>query len=126
MDVAAITARLRRWFANEYQGLPFELDSGAIGYALFRPTDPDLKGADGVDLRQFFIAREYRRHGLGSQAFSLFVDHAVSGRTLVLEALASNPGGQAFWRSLGLRVYSVAFERPPEAGDHQSAEAEGS
>ncbi len=125
MEVAAITARLRRWLANEYQGLLFELDSTPVGYALFRPTDPDLKRADGIYLRQFFIAREHRRRGLGSQAFVLFVDHAVSGRRVVLEALASNPGGQAFWQSLGLRVYSVAFERLSEATDHQAAEAEG-
>ena len=122
MEAAAIIARLRRWLANEYQGLLFELDSRPVGYALFRPTDPDLKGADGIYLRQFFIAREHRRRGLGSQAFGLFVDHAVSGRRVVLEALASNPAGQAFWQSLGLRVYSVAFERPPEAAAQHAAE----
>jgi len=115
MEPADIALRLERWLAGRYDGLIFETEAEPIGYALFCPTDPDLKGADGIYLRQFFIAPEYRRAGNGGAAFRLFLEAVVRGRRVVLEALESNPGGQAFWRSVGLRPYSRAFELLPDA-----------
>lgn len=113
MELDAIESRLRRWLAEQYEGLVFELGPDAVGYALFRDTDPDLKEPGGIYLRQFFIVPERRRRGLGAAAFRLVLDHTVPGRRLVLEALASNPGGIAFWRSLGLTVYSTTLELQP-------------
>ena len=52
----------------------------------------------------------HRRFGYGTRAIRLFLGETVGGRRLVLEALNSNPIGQKFWRSLGMRVYSVTFE----------------
>ena len=115
MALDAVEARLQRWLIDDYEGLIFELDSVPVGYALFRQTDPDLKEPDGLYLRQFFILREHRRRGLGTRAFRLFHNEALGGRRLVLEALVSNPDGEAFWRSLGLTLYSVTFELKPDA-----------
>ena len=110
MNLDEIEARLRRWLSDAYEAVIFELDSEPIGYALFRPTDPDQKEPGGVYLRQFFIAPAHRRFGHGTRAIRLFLDETVKGRRLVLEALNSNPIGQKFWRSIGMRVYSATFE----------------
>ena len=110
MELAQIVDRLKRWLGSEYEAMIFEIDSIPIGYALFRPTDPDREGAGGVYLRHFFIAPACRRVGNGSRAFGLFVREVLRGRRLLLEALETNPGGQAFWSAVGLRVYSHAFE----------------
>lgn len=111
MSVAAIESRLSRWLDASYEAVIFE-NQGPVGYALYRPTDPDLEGAGGIYLRQFFIAREARRTGLGSEAFGLLVREVIDGRRMVLEVLASNPAGHAFWRSLHLEEYSTAFQLP--------------
>ncbi len=113
MEIYDISTRLRGWLSAEYEALIFEVGSSPIGYALFRPTDPDSEGSGGIYLRQFFIARDHRRVGNGSQAFRLFVKKAVCGRRLLLDALATNPSGQKFWKSLGLDVYSYRFESAP-------------
>ena len=113
MEHPAILERLQRWLNADYDGLLFELGAGPVGYALFRPTDPDLKGPGGIYLRQFFIVPEHRRRGIGTQAFELFLNQRVGGRRLVLEALTSNPSGQMFWQSLGLTVYSTTLELAP-------------
>lgn len=115
MDLEEIEVRLRRWLSVNYDAVVFELRSDPIGYALYRPTDADMNDPDGIYLRQFFIARGHRRLGHGSTAIRLFLDEVVQGRRLVLEALNSNPAGQAFWRSLGMRAYSVTFELDPNA-----------
>jgi ribosomal protein S18 acetylase RimI-like enzyme len=117
MDLEAIEARLRRWLAGPYDAVVFELGSDPMGYALYRPTDADQKAPGGIYLRQFFIDPTHRRLGHGTAAIRLFLDEVVGGRRLVLEALSSNPSGQAFWKSLGMRVYSVAFELLPDGSD---------
>jgi GNAT superfamily N-acetyltransferase len=114
METPEISTRLQRWLSAEYEAMIFEVNSSSIGYALFRPTDPDPEGPGGIYLRQFFIAPAHRRTGNGSRAFRLFVREAVRGRRLLLEALETNPNGRKFWRSLGLHVYSYKFELPPE------------
>jgi GNAT superfamily N-acetyltransferase len=122
MEPAAIAARLERWLSGGYQAVVFETDATPIGYALFRPTDPDREGPGGLYLQQFFVARERRRAGLGSQAFRLFARDVLRGRRLLLDALETNPAGQAFWTSLGLRLGARRYELPPEeAGQPSSA-----
>lgn len=109
MGARECESRLRAWLGGHFTGVVFE-KAGPVGYALYRPTDPDSQGAGGLYLRQFFIDRQRRREGLGAEAFDLFVREILSGRRLLLEALTVNPIGQAFWRSRGLSEYSTTFE----------------
>ncbi len=113
MAVEAIMFRLDRWLNSDYDGVVFEHSTEPVGYALYRPTDPELKSPDGVYLRQFFIAPERRRLGLGTEAFREFASQVVGSRRLVLEVLETNPAGRSFWISLGLTPYSTTFESPP-------------
>ncbi|MEZ5560096.1 MAG: GNAT family N-acetyltransferase [Pseudomonadales bacterium] len=115
MPLAEIEARMRRWLAADYRVVVFLSAGQRVGYALFRPTDPDLKGPNGVYLRQFFIARECRGEGLGHAAWTLLHTEVFpTGHKVVLEALRSNPGARRFWESLGFEAYSTTYElRPP-------------
>jgi GNAT superfamily N-acetyltransferase len=111
MPLEAIEARLAKWLAGEYTGTVFSEDGIEVGYALFRPTDPELKGPGGIYVRQFFIVRDQRGAGTGRRAFELLAREVLpAGHRIVLEALASNPGGQRFWRSLGFAEYAVTFQ----------------
>lgn len=110
MSLQAITDRLRRWLSDNYQAVCFEVDGQPIGYALYRPTDPDTEGP-GIFLRQFFIDRNHRRQGLGTAAYGLFEQHITGDQIVALEVLASNPAGHQFWQSLGFRDYSTTYLR---------------
>ncbi len=109
IGVREIEARLRKWLESDYEAVLFN-DDGLAGYALYRPTDPDSEGAGGIYLRQFFVDRNRRRRGRGAKAFDLFVRDIIGERRLVLEVLASNQVGQAFWRSRGLAEYCMTYE----------------
>jgi ribosomal protein S18 acetylase RimI-like enzyme len=113
MRIEHALARLRAWLDGPYRCTVFVDGEDLAGYALHRPTDPDSEGhPGGVYLRQLFIVRERRRRGLGREAFSLLVSEVFpEGCYITLEALVANPDGQAFWKALGFREYSVRFER---------------
>jgi GNAT superfamily N-acetyltransferase len=114
MALAEVHVRLDRWLAGEYESVLFEDQNQAVGDALFRQTDPDLKGPDGIYVRQFFISREHRWAGFGRRAFDLLrLEVFPSGMRIVLEAVSTNRDGQAFWRSMGFREHSVLYELGP-------------
>ena len=108
MSVEHIEARLRNWLQGPYACIIFSMDSD-VGYAIYRISDDEAEGR-GVYLRQFFIARTFRRKGYGRIAFNLITDGLFRGQRIVVEALESNPGGIAFWQSVGMLPYCRKFE----------------
>jgi len=107
MNQAQLAARMRDWLAGEYIAILFQRDQQIVGYALFR------EDADTTYLRQFFIAREYRRQGIGSEAFRLLASQWMTGKDKIrLDVLSNNVIGQQFWRALGFRDYCVTMELP--------------
>jgi ribosomal protein S18 acetylase RimI-like enzyme len=110
LDRSGLETRMRDWLANEYRAVLFENDGRAVGYALFRPDEA------GVYLRQFFIARDRRRHGLGRSAVALLLAHVFPrGARVSLQVLNQNVNGLAFWRAVGFADSAqtlVAWTRP--------------
>ncbi len=108
MTVAELEQRMRGWLAGgEYRAFLVEHDGGAVAYALFR-FEPD----SGIYLRQFFVRREKRRQGIGSQAVEMLFREVFPARTRVtLEVLAHNEIGRGFWKASGFVSYSVCLER---------------
>lgn len=99
--------RMQGWLAGEYAAVLFELDETPIGYALWRDNE-----GRGIYLRQFFVARERRRQGLGRKAFELLSrDVLPPGTDITLEVLEQNPVGFAFWRALGFGAYARTLVR---------------
>jgi len=82
MTVAELTERMREWLVGEYRARIFVCDSVDTGYALYR----ELR--EFVHLRQFYIASEHRRRGIGAAAL-------------------------AFWRACGFCDRYVGLEAPP-------------
>lgn len=111
MPIPAIAARLDRLLAAGHWGVLFERSADPVGYALMRPAQPDVEGARGVYIQQFHIDRTCRRAGVGRAAFTLLRDEALAGyERILLEAVATNPAGQAFWRAMGFADYSIRFQ----------------
>ena len=107
-------------FAREgYRIDLFEADGAVVGFASHR-ADVDEGGRPFTHLRQFFIAREHRRTGLGRAAFELLAAQRwPSGGRVTIDVRESNPGGRAFWESVGFAPLYTRFDLslPASSGD---------
>jgi GNAT superfamily N-acetyltransferase len=113
MTIQDMEDRFRRFVDEEGWSVDlFLLDSEVVGYATHRrEPEPSAVNAERVFLRQFYIARHYRRHGLGQAAFdALTAARFKPGDRVILEAIENNPGGRVFWLRVGFTPYSAILE----------------
>ena len=90
--------QLASWFADTSAHLLTVLkDDQPVGFAMVR-TGQILPGRGTADfsMAEFFIARPWRRHGVGQEAVRLIFDR-FSGQWHIMEHLR-NPHAIAFWR----------------------------
>lgn len=108
MTVAELDQRMRGWLSGEeYRVVLFEHDGCSVAYALFR-FEPDAS----IYLRQFFVCRDMRRQGIGSQAVEMLFNEVFPARTRVtLDVLAHNEIGRGFWEAASFQNYSICLER---------------
>ncbi|MCC6696056.1 MAG: GNAT family N-acetyltransferase [Candidatus Hydrogenedentes bacterium] len=106
MGPAELTKRMSRWLGGEYEAYLFVVEESVAGYCLFKEEN------DFVYIRQFFVAREQRRKGIGRQAIE-WLSHEVwpRGKRLRLDVLTANPAGIRFWRQCGFTDYCLTMER---------------
>lgn len=105
MNLVQLEERMRAWLRGEFRGVIFEEDGAPVAYALYR-IDPEQ-----VYLRQFFVSRAHRRQGVGRRAMAiLFNELWPHDRRILVEVLARNAAGHAFWRAVGFADYSVTLE----------------
>jgi len=111
MSIAELGERMREWLADDYQAYLFERRAGPIGYALFR----DLP--ECVHLRHFFVVPECRGIGLGRRAFHrLRAEFFPVDKRVLVEVLAWNASGLAFWKSLGFGERYLGLQLPVTSG----------
>ena len=116
MPETAVRERPQRWLQGPYVAIVFTEAGRDVGYALYRSSDADSQGEGGVYLRQFFVHRGQRRRGLGRRMAQLFLEEVIpADHWVLLEALESNPAGQAFWRALGFEATYTAFRLTRDA-----------
>lgn len=105
MTLAALTERMRRWIAGEYEVLLFRRGARVAGYAVWRVEDR------GAYLRHFFICRDQRREGLGRAAVALLCrDVFPRDLPVQIEASAWNKRAIDFWHALGFEDFGVSME----------------
>jgi GNAT superfamily N-acetyltransferase len=105
MSVPELAERMASWLAGEYQAVLFEDAGDLVGYALFRPEP------EHVYLRQFFVASERRRRGIGRAAIQWLREHAWGkDRRVRLDVLIGNSDGISFWRAVGFKDYCLTLE----------------
>ena len=112
MSTEDALARLERWLKKTYRCIVFTQAGKIIGYAVYRPTNPDAEGhLGGIYVRQFFVVPALRRHGIGRRAFTLLrAEVFPRGCYVTLSARSQNHAGQVFWQSLGFVPHSVRYE----------------
>ena len=105
MNLEQLTERMRGWLTGEYEAVLFEDIDTAIGYALFRCE------TDFVDIRQFFVATEFRRRGIGRNALQWLREYAwPKSSRLRIEVLINNVPAREFWRAVGFHDYCITME----------------
>jgi ribosomal protein S18 acetylase RimI-like enzyme len=110
MNVDQLAQRMVDWLNSEYTAVLFLDSDEVVAYALFRPHE-----LDRVYLRQLFVVRHRRRQGLGRQAMRLLREEIIPPtKPIILEVLATNAPGRAFWSAAGFREYAITLELPPK------------
>lgn len=92
MSVAELAERMSDFLTAEYSAYFFEIGDDVVGYALVK-TD-----CSPLYLRQFFIARQYRRQRLGTEAFNALMNF-LDADSIDIEVLSRNEAGKRFWES---------------------------
>jgi ribosomal protein S18 acetylase RimI-like enzyme len=112
----ALAERMRGWLETDYSaalGLvetetESDRDTDPAVYALWRPDENNA-----VYLRQFFVARQHRRRGLGTAAPRILREQYWPPATRIrLDVLVTNERGLAFWRSFGFQDHAILMELP--------------
>jgi predicted acetyltransferase len=118
MDVDQLEHRMRGWLSSgEYRAVIFAQEDTPVAYALYR-EDPDE-----IYLRQFFVVRTRRRHGIGRSAMqSLLSDIWPRTKRRTVSVLVHNSSGVAFWRAMGYQDYALTLEVVPQAPLTQDTE----
>jgi GNAT superfamily N-acetyltransferase len=108
MTVAELTLRMREWLAGEYRARIFVCDGIDAGYALYREL-PEF-----VHVRQFYVASEQRRRGIGAAALQALREREfAAGKRVLVEAMIWNAAALAFWRTCGFCDRYIGLEAPP-------------
>lgn len=113
MTVAEMEERFHRFVEQDGWSVDlFLLEEEIVGYATYRrESDPTNPGGERVFLRQFYIARHFRRDGMGQAAFDALAGQRFRANDrVVLEVIEHNPGGRVFWLRTGFAPYSSLLE----------------
>ena len=111
MNVDQLEHRMRGWLrSGEYRAVVFEQEDTPVAYALYR-EDPDE-----IYLRQFFVVRARRRHGIWRTAMQhMLSDIWPRTKRHTVSVLVDNASGVAFWRAVGYKDYALTLEIMPSA-----------
>ena len=105
MDLAALETRMRCLLEADYTATLFESHGQPVAYALWR-AEPDW-----VYLRQFFVARDYRRRAVGSWAVRRLAGEIwPPGKRIRVDVLIANQPALEFWRAVGFVDYLITLE----------------
>lgn len=111
MTVDELQQRMVGWLKSEWTAMLFVESDAIIGYALYLLRKDDYyPDRQVVYLRQFYIERDFRNRGLGSDTFKLLVATCFPPDcAIAIDVLASNPGGYRFWSRIGFQPYCTTI-----------------
>jgi ribosomal protein S18 acetylase RimI-like enzyme len=126
MSVDQLAERFRSWLDGTWQvdlliepiAEPAQPTAETIvGYAVYQLRHDEYRlEATEVYVRQFYIERERRGRGLGSEGYRrLARERFPADGTITLEVLETNPDGRRFWEKLGFAPYCTTLKH---SSDH--------
>ncbi len=111
MTIAELEVRMAGWLNGDWRAVVFEQDGLPVGYVLYQFRSDEYRPSEtAVYVRQFFVARERRRRGIGRRAFAIVCEkHFAKASSVVLDALQTNPRARHFWKVIGFRPYCATM-----------------
>ena len=113
--------QLASWFADSSaQILTILQNERPVGFAMVRIVQPmAARPVADYSMAEFFIARDWRRRGVGQEAVRLIFDR-FSGRWHIMEYLR-NPGAVSFWRRVVSSYTEGRYQEQTRNGEvHQN------
>ena len=108
-----LAKRMREWLQGHYRAVLFEENGKVVAYTLYC-TGERNPGEIFYFVRQFFVCRDYRRKGIGTEAVRLLSSEIIpSTEHLVLDVMFNNEAGRAFWKKVGFTENCITLELPP-------------
>jgi GNAT superfamily N-acetyltransferase len=105
MDLTELEARMRSMLSGNYTATLFEQGTHVVAYALW------TEQPDWVYLRQFFVARDSRRRGVGTQTIRVLTDEVwPADKRIRVDVLVGNRPALEFWRAVGFVDYLITLE----------------
>jgi ribosomal protein S18 acetylase RimI-like enzyme len=104
LGLGQLTARMASFLERGYEAYLVISGEDQVGYVLFR------RDVDHVFIRQFYVASERRRAGVGRCIFGLLSDDVFPGERVVLQVRPGNERGLRFWEGLGFTQSGTALE----------------
>jgi GNAT superfamily N-acetyltransferase len=105
MNLTELETRMGSMLGGDYTATLFEWESQLVAYGLWR-DEPEW-----VYLRQFFVARGFRRRGIGTQAIRVLADEIwPADKRVRVNVLIGNRPALEFWRSVGFVDYLITLE----------------
>jgi len=116
MNAAELAERARRLIEKGWSIELIVRGREIVGFATYR-REPAGPLATQFHLRHFFVARQWRRRGIGREALRPLLARCKRGECVVIDVLEANPEGRAFWSSMGFEPYALRMERPVYVAD---------
>jgi GNAT superfamily N-acetyltransferase len=105
MNLTELEKRMRSLLEGDYTATLFEFGGQVVAYALW------TEHPDWVYLRQFFVARDSRRQGIGARAVRVLVDEVwPADKRIRVNVLIGNHPALEFWRAVGFVDYLITLE----------------
>lgn len=109
MTLHEMESRMREFLTGRYTAVIFEDNREPAAYALY------CFEGDYVYLRQLFVVRHRRRHGVGRKAVEILRERIwPRDKRIVLDVLLVNETGIAFWKAVGFTAYALEMELLPK------------
>lgn len=110
MSQEQLESRMRRWLQS-WEVLLFVQDIVVVGYVIYRIQKNEQDASETIYIRHYYVSREFRRQGLGREAFVLLRSTVLPKNTKIfLEVLWHNQRGRDFWQSVGFNPYSMTLK----------------
>jgi predicted acetyltransferase len=105
MNLTELEKRMRSMLEGDYTATLFEIGERVVAYALW------AEQPDWVYLRQFFVARDCRRRGIGARAIRVLVDEVwPADKWVRVNVLIDNHPAREFWQAVGFADYLITLE----------------
>ena len=108
MTMPQLEERMRGFLTGKYEAVIFEESGKTAAYSLY------CDEGDHIYLRQLFVCRDRRRHGIGRKAIEILLQNIwPKDKRITLGVLSHNKEGYAFWKAVGFKDYAIELEMMP-------------